>query len=43
MTVEELAQAIRVIKEVFAAEGYAVDDDRLCREAIVTVKSSMWR
>jgi hypothetical protein len=43
MNIEELAQALMAIKEEFAKIGVAVDDERLCVDAIRVVKAPFWR
>ena len=43
MTIEEIIQLARAIKEAFAEMNLAVDDERLCRSVIDVSKSAMWR
>ena len=43
MTIEEIIQVARAIKEAFAEINLAVDDDRLCLSVIEVSKSAMWR
>ena len=43
MTIDEMKQVALAIKEAFAGENLAVDDDRLCRAVVDINKSALYR